>query len=1128
MSDSSHTENGSDVKDPPKPLDDPATLPMRTVNLRGPFHEGVPAAPRAGESVGPSRPDASQAADITVRGRYLLFGEIAHGGMGAVLLGRDPELGRDLAIKVLLERHQNNPEDVRRFIEEARIGGQLQHPGIVPVYELGRFPAEGPGPARPYFTMKLVQGRTLAVLLDERSDPSQDLPRFLLIFEQVCQTLAYAHSKGVIHRDLKPANVMVGTFGEVQVMDWGLAKVLDEGAPNEGPIAPSARIGSEPCLALDSNRAESKAGSVLGTPAYMPPEQANGDPAAIDRRADVFGLGALLCEVLTGKPPYTGVDGAAIHQQAVRADLTEALQRLDSCGADADLVQLARNCLASQVADRPRDASAVADRVTTYRASVQERLRTAEIERAAAQARAAEESKRRRLAVALTCAVVLLALLGAGGTWGLAHSRAIHQERTQRAYHEADTLRARAQAAPPGEASLAKWDEALIAARYAEDLLAQGLISSGMEGPVRQLRATLESEAATAHQQVEAGERDRRLVERLADIRTQKEDEFDSDETEANYARAFKNYGVDIVALPVEEAAAQLRTRPSLAADLAAALDDWSWERWRRVRPRDEIQQLTKLACALDEDPWRNRLRTLGNEPAAIRELADKARISELPPASIQLLGRMLLSCNERARALTVLREGQRRHPQDVWLNYELAQLLATLPAPGRDEAIGYFLAARALRPEIGHALAHVLAQRGQLDEARALFEELVRLRPNNPRHRNCLAGVLTKQRRWREAEAQYVKALELDRTMSQVHNNLGLVLVELKRLPEAESAYQKALELTPKYPEAHINLANLLVDQSRFAEAEPHYRLVMQMKPKEVRSYINLGILLRRQNRLPEAEKVYLDAIAADPSFGRIYFNYSHLLMTQNRYPEAIAALRKAVELDPSYPESHCNLGQLLQLRGDYIEALPHVRRGHELGSKLPGWKYNSAQWLRNAEELAEVERSLRKIQRNEAQPRNGKESLQLAKLCDRKRLYAVGARMYAAAFSMQPNLVEDPMSGHRFRAAVLATLAASGQGEDGGKLADPERAGLRKQAHEWLTADRGLWDKLAEKGEPRTVEHVWVRMGVWQRDPSLVSLRNPDGVNKLPAEEQPMWKQFWAEVIALEKRLLTRLPKR
>src|SRR5262249_5530026 len=150
----------------------------------------------------------------------------------AVFKGRDADLGRDIAVKVMLEHHRGRADMLQRFVEEAQIGGQLQHPGVVPVYELNQT-----ADRRLYFTMKLVKGKTLAVMLDERpayarpasadAPPApDDLPRFLGVFEQVCQTVAYAHARGVIHRDLKPSNIMVGNYGEVQVMDWGLAKVL--------------------------------------------------------------------------------------------------------------------------------------------------------------------------------------------------------------------------------------------------------------------------------------------------------------------------------------------------------------------------------------------------------------------------------------------------------------------------------------------------------------------------------------------------------------------------------------------------------------------------------------------------------------------------------------------------------------------------------------------------------------------------------------------------------------------------------------------------------------------------------------------------------------------------------------
>jgi serine/threonine protein kinase len=345
--------------------------------------------------------------------RYQLFGEIARGGMGAVLRGRDVDLGRDLAVKVLLDKHAGRPEVVRRFIEEAQIGGQLQHPGVVPVYDIGHFGA------RPFFTMKLVKGQTLAALLSKREvghvsnvpeesaarwkRAPQDLPRFLSIALQVCQAVAYAHAKGVIHRALKPANVMVGAFGEVQVMDWGLAKVLKEGGIADEEKASRERERPEDITIIRTARSSGSAGtdteggSLLGTPAYMSPEQANGDVVHLDRRADVFGLGAILCEVLTGKPPYVGRSGEEVRRKAANGDLADATARLDDCGADPELIALTNRCLSPEPIDRPSDAQEVADGRTAYQSGVQERLQAAERERAVALVRAGEERKRRKV-----------------------------------------------------------------------------------------------------------------------------------------------------------------------------------------------------------------------------------------------------------------------------------------------------------------------------------------------------------------------------------------------------------------------------------------------------------------------------------------------------------------------------------------------------------------------------------------------------------------------------------------------------------------------------------------------------------------------------------------------------------
>jgi hypothetical protein len=293
----------------------------------------------------PLSQEAPQKQDVS--NRYRIGDEIGQGGMGKVFLGHDTDLCRDIAVKVLLETHRDRTELCQRFVEEAQIGGQLQHPGIVPVYELGQFSDK-----RPYFTMKLIKGRTLEALLAERKDAAQDRPRFLKIFEQVCQTLAYAHARGVIHRDLKPLNIMVGAFGEVQVMDWGLAKVL---AKQRG----AADAPADPVLsALRTVRTgqperASQTGMVMGTWAYMPPEQAQGKTETLDERCDVFGLGSILCVILTGEPAYRG-PAQDQRRQAEHSDVADAFARLDACGADAELVDLAKRCLTEKPGDHPQ------------------------------------------------------------------------------------------------------------------------------------------------------------------------------------------------------------------------------------------------------------------------------------------------------------------------------------------------------------------------------------------------------------------------------------------------------------------------------------------------------------------------------------------------------------------------------------------------------------------------------------------------------------------------------------------------------------------------------------------------------------------------------------------------------
>jgi serine/threonine protein kinase len=358
-----------------------------------------------GQAAGPSHPVQA--------GRYRIEGFLAGGGMGLVYRAHDPDFRRPLAVKVLREEFKDERALVARFLAEARITGQLQHPGIPPVHEIGRLPD-----GRPFLAMKLIEGRTLADLLAAPRDGADGLARFLPVYEQVCQTLAYAHARGVIHRDLKPANIMVGAFGEVQVMDWGLAKSVRPGADRNGePNAdPNPALPQAPQETLSGPTVP---GAVMGTLAFMPPEQARGEVDLIDERSDVFGLGAVLAVVLTGRPPFVADTSESARVKAAQGDVGECFARLNGCGADPDLVALCKRCLAPRPDDRPADAGEVAKAVAALRTAAEERARRAELDRVRAEgearealARAAEQRRRRRLLLTASSVVVLVLLAG--------------------------------------------------------------------------------------------------------------------------------------------------------------------------------------------------------------------------------------------------------------------------------------------------------------------------------------------------------------------------------------------------------------------------------------------------------------------------------------------------------------------------------------------------------------------------------------------------------------------------------------------------------------------------------------------------------------------------------------------
>ncbi len=346
--------------------------------------------PTAGRIDGPSSSlvQAQVDADVTLAGnagtaglpgligdgaRYIIDKELARGGMGAVLRAIDCDIRREVAVKYLLD--QTNAKNKIRFVEEAQITGQLEHPNIVPIHELGVDAQQ-----RIFFTMKMVKGRSIAQIISmlrdqpDIAEKEYTLSRLLNIFVSICNALAYAHSRGVVHRDLKPANVMVGDFGEVYVMDWGLAKVL--GRPSSAisvaddraiPEAQSADIPSATLATslgsgnlVTSREADAdltQAGAVMGTPVYMPPEQAAGRIDEIDERSDIYSMGAILYELLTLQAPIDKTGGfwpivMRVGQGKIDAPEMRAPERAKAGKIPPELSAIAMKALAKEKRDR--------------------------------------------------------------------------------------------------------------------------------------------------------------------------------------------------------------------------------------------------------------------------------------------------------------------------------------------------------------------------------------------------------------------------------------------------------------------------------------------------------------------------------------------------------------------------------------------------------------------------------------------------------------------------------------------------------------------------------------------------------------------------------------------------------
>jgi len=789
----------------------------------GSFLEEAPALPQLGVETatftpGDRTPTAGTDEPINSReiigGKYKLIELIGEGGMGAVFLAKQSEPVKRVVALKLIKAGMDSKQVIARFEAERQALALMDHANIARVLDAGTTSA-----GRPYFVMELVKGIPITKYCDEHRLTTRQR---LELFIPVCLAIQHAHQKGIIHRDLKPSNVPVAHYDGrpvPKVIDFGVAKATGQ------PLTDKTLV--------------TGIGAILGTPEYMSPEQAEFNQLDIDTRSDIYSLGVLLYELLTGTTPLerkrvseSGILEALriIREEEVptlsnRLSTTEELPAIAANRGlePAKLTRLVRgelDWIVMKALEKDRNrryetANGLARDVQRYLAgeavhavppSVGYRLR-----------KFARRNKRALVSAALVFGM-LLVLVGSLG-WMLS-DRAARQARTavevDQFLQQAESLYA-----------VNRLPEAM-----AEVQKARGVVGAGGD--------------EILHRRVQQWLTDLDTAAKLEEIRMEFTEREPRDRVYAEYARVFRDYGIDVEVFSTEEAAARIANR-HIKLDLVLALDRWAYSLRNDARSLDPArwQRLVEISRAADPDPWRLRYNAAqeANDLPALREIAKRADPSRLRPRTLAALGDSLRVAGDMEAAVAFLRKVQRQYPGDFSINMTLAWCLRSLNPPQWDDAIAFRRVAVALRPDDYAA-------------------------------NNSLGGALHVQGKLDEAIACYKKAIDIDPRHGMAHYNLGVSLHSQKKCAEAIACFKNASERLPNDPYPQYYLAWELVTCAEPKLRDPARALALAKKAVELAPK-------ERSNLVGS----YWTALAA-----------AHY--RSNQLDEALAALQKAMEI--------------------------------------------------------------------------------------------------------------------------------------------------------------------------------------------------------------------------------------
>lgn len=881
-----------------------------------------------------SSPPAASSIPAPTSARYAAFASHAKGGLGEVFRATDTELNRTVALKRLQPRHADRAESRRRFLIEAEVTAQLEHPGIVPVYGLVRDEA-----GQPCYAMRFIEGQTLAEAIQQFHEQPGSFAARPLEFRQllgrlvaVCNAVGYAHSRSVIHRDLKPQNILLGAFGETLLVDWGMAKRLTP-PPDGASAAADPQLSALPATQEFRSPSpdfadETQPGSVLGTPAYMSPEQAAGRTDAIGPAADIYSLGATLYMLLTGKPAFEGGDWPKLQQQIQRGQFLRPRELKPA--APKPLEAICLKAMAAEPEQRYGSAAALAADLERWLAG-----EPTEAFKEPLHWRAGRWAKANARVLLMLAA---MAAIGALAYWDRRHAKTQFEAIAENAF-----LRSK------GHQERGRWSEALATVK--QIALPGDFADAEWSLRLRQQRLDLETALALEELRRQGAVQVGLMV-----------DGSGQGVLDSRFRKAFAAVGIDLDALAPEEAAARIRAS-AIREQLIEGLDVWSFavrieallsdasreqERWLR---------LVRTAEAADDSPWRKKLRKSLTQlrwndaaqlaQATLAEMDANAGKTAIGPTYLAMVAMMVeisetLNKAQGNLAERLLLRSLELHPRDFVLHCQLASYYAAGPKADPARALAEYRVAHALDPENLQALLHMadlLEESGAPEEALLRAEQALRI-DASPRRawvakarahlalqqpRAAIAAAetaLTKDGKWsgesaavphllmgraatdlgdhQKAAAAFAKAVEAEENSTEAHYRLGLAFLRMGRAKEADQHYEKASRTLKGDASLEEEYGFALLKLGKPQEAYERFARAVGLRPEEPRFRADLAVALIAIGRPEEAKTAFNTALLINPKFSPAHAGLGELLLAQKKHAEAVAAWEKALQFDP------------------------------------------------------------------------------------------------------------------------------------------------------------------------------------------------------------------------------------